>query len=148
MNKPAERPDVTLKAQAFYAARKTWEDRKAEVSPLYDAMQKCQHELIDAMLAAGLRSMTMDDGSKPSLCKQVTISVTKDNFDSLRAWLVSDTGDDRDFVEEVVSKPRLLDLVKKRIEAGSDPADFPPELRVSTRPGIRVYGWQGRDDAE
>ena len=129
----------------YYEARAAYEQAKAQADALYHQMKRDENAVVDAMLDEGTRSMGLDDGTNVSLRKSFTISVTKDNFDSIRSWLMDTVGDDADFVEEVVSKPALLDFLKASVDTGKMfEEDVPEFLRLSTRPTVSVRGWTKR----
>ena len=126
----------------YYAARTRYEQAKAESNRLEELWRKEEQALIDAMLDAGVKSVTLDDGSKPTLTRSVKVKCTKDNADVVRSWLVETTGDDTDFIETLPNRFKVAAHVKKAIENGTAEDSFPPFLQVSTRPSIRVYGWK------
>jgi len=132
--------NVKSKVATYYARREEYEQAKALSDSCYGAMKTAENELVDAMIDEGTRSIGLDDGTNVSLRKSLTISVTKDNFDAIRTWLRDTVGDDTDYVEEVVSKSPLLDLVKTM-----DEADVPEFLRLNTRPNVNVRGWTKRN---
>lgn len=134
--------------QSYYTARRHAETLRREAADAEIERRRLEQALVDVMLEEKVNSLALDDGTRPTLHKQVNISVTKDNFDNIREWLLTAVGDDKDFLETVVSKPAVLRLVKDRLKEGYDESEFPAVLRVSTRPGIRVAGWQGAQDAE
>ena len=125
---------------AYYVARTAYEEAAKFASELAVERDRTEQKLIDAMLEQGLKSVQMANGTKPTLCKNVQISCTKDNFGVIRKWLVDTYGDDRDYVEETVNKWTVLAKVKKELDGGLDEKSFPPELKLSTRPGLRVIG--------
>lgn len=137
--------DLKTKIADYYETRARYEEAKAASDALYHEMKRGENEVVDEMLNDGTRSIGLDDGTNVSLRKSFTVSVTKDNFDSTRAWLMETTGDDSDFVEEVVSKPALLEHLKGKVESGDMlEEDVPEFLRLNTRPTVSVRGWTKR----
>jgi len=127
---------------ARYAdARLAYEEAKEESNRLEEAWRVEEAKLVDAMLNAGLKNFTNDDGTKPTLTKNASVKCNKDNADDVREWLVDTVGDDTDFVEETVNRFKVAAHVKKKLEAGADESEFPAFLGLNTRPAIRVYGW-------
>lgn len=126
----------------YYEARLAYEQKRAEATTLEEKWRAEEQKLIDAMLDAQVKSVTLADGSRPSLTKSCKVRCTKDNADAVRAWLVETTGSDDDFIETLPNRFKVAAHVKKAIERGADEASFPSFLEVSTRPSIRVYGWK------
>lgn len=140
---------LNAKLDAYYAARRDYEAKKKVSNEAYAAWRRTETAVIDAMLENQVKSLERDDGTKPSLVRSATVSVTKDNFDEIRQWLTEQVGDDKDFVDTVVSKPAVLAFVKKLVDKEKwDETDFPACLSVSTRPTLRVAGWRSLDDTE
>lgn len=138
---------LTDTIKTYYAARTKYEEAKAEATRLLAISNAAENEVIDALIDAKQKSITFEDGTKPTLVKSVTISCTKDNFDLIRSWLVQTFGDDKDYVEETVNKWTLLAKIKSMLEKGEqDESFFPPVLKLNSRPGLRVWGWKGLDE--
>lgn len=125
----------------YYERRAAHERADHAAKQCYHEMKAAEAKLVDAMLEAGMPSVKRFDGTAISLRKNVSLSVTKDNSDQIRTWLIATVGDDKDFVEEVVAKSAITELVKQQLEEGLADDDFPIFLKVSTRPGISVRGW-------
>jgi hypothetical protein len=134
--------ELNLKAEAYYEARRDYEAKKAASNIADTERRRREAELVDYMIEHQIKSFDRNDGTKPLLAASVSISVTKDNYDQIRAWLLETEGDDKDYVETVVSKPAVLELVKKKLKAGDDVSDFPDFLKPDTRPTLRVNGWK------
>lgn len=133
-------------AQVYFNARTAYEDARDYATKLEAEMRVEEAKLVDAMLDAGVKNLTMSDGARPTLTKNTSVSCNKDNYDQVREWLVETVGDDADYVEETVNRHKVAGMVKKKLEAGADESEFPAFLQLSTRPAIRVYGWKGRDN--
>jgi len=132
---------------AYVAARDEHDRLKDLKTRAYDAQKAAETELIDAMLDQGLPQVKTDEGLTVSLRKDMNFSCTKDNFTFIREWLREEMGDDLPYVEEVVSKSALTELLKGKIEEGTHESEFPPFLRLSTRPGLSVRGLKARSEA-
>ena len=140
--------DLKDRIANYYETRAAYEQLKAQSDALYHELKRAENEVIDEMLNEGTRSIGLDDGTNVSLRKSFTVSVTKDNFEPIRNWLMDTVGDDSDFVEEVVSKPALLDYLKAAVDTGKLlEEDVPEFLRLNTRPTISVRGWTKRSSA-
>lgn len=126
----------------YYSARLAYEKAKSESNRLEELWRAEEQKLIDAMLDAGVKNVTLADGSKPSLTRSVKVKCTKDNASKVRQWLCDTIGSDDDFIETLPNRFKVAAFVKKEIEKGADEATFPTFLEVSTRPSIRVYGWK------
>lgn len=137
---------LNAKIEAYYAARSSHDFAHAESAKAYDVMRAREAELVEFMLEHQLKSVSRDDGTKPTLCKSTSISVTKENEEQIKEWLRNTEGDDAPFLVTVPHKPAILELIKKKIETEKlDDSDFPPFLQCSTRPTLRVTGWKGRE---
>jgi hypothetical protein len=140
---------LNQKVEAYYEARRDYEEKKRVATEAEKHRRRLEAELVDYMLEHKIKAVDRADGTKPLLAKNVSFSVTKDNFDAIREWLVEQVGDDKDFIETTVSKSAVGELVKTKIEKEKwDESDFPAELKVSTRPGLRVTGWKSLDGAD
>lgn len=137
--------DFNDKADAYYQARDEY-DRAKEVSDsAHRKWRASERELVDFMLENDIKKVTRADGTTPMLVRGINISVTKGKFDEIRDYFKGAIGDDKDFIETVVSKPVVLEWVKRHIEEdGWDETDFPSCLSVNTRPTLRVDGWGKR----
>lgn len=133
------------KIEAYYAARADYE-AKAEIATKAEKLRRgLEYELVELMLEEGVTKISLDDGTTPTLVKSCSASITKDNFDDIREWLRETVGDDSDYVETVVSKPAVMERIKHLIDVEKyDETDLPSFLRVSTRPTIRITGWNKR----
>jgi len=128
----------------YYDAREAYDNAKKLATELDRRRRAAENKLIDHMLDEGTTGVKRDDGTSVGLRQSVSLSCNKENYEDLREWLIEATGDDSDFVEEVVSRVALTELVKARIAEGADESDFPEAMRVSTRPIISVQGWKNR----
>lgn len=132
--------------EIYYAARRDY-DQKKQLSNEADKVRRAREaELVDYMIEHQIKSVSRNDGTTPLLAASVSISVTKDNYQQIRDWLLQTEGDDKDYVETIVSKPAVLELVKKKLKAGDDVTDFPDFLKPDTRPTLRVNGWKTVSD--
>jgi hypothetical protein len=135
--------ELNDKIEAYYSARRDY-DAKKKISNEADSIRRQREaELVDYMIEHQHKSVKRDDGTTPLLVSAVSISVGKEDFDAIREWIRNDVGDDTDFIETVVSKPAVLELVKKKLKAGDDVTDLPQCLKADTRPTLRVNGWKG-----
>lgn len=140
----SEHPDkLNTLADVYYDARRNYDRKKAESNAADAERRQAEFALVEYMIEHQIKDFGRMDDTKLILVASVSISVTKDNFDSIRAWLLESEGDDKDYIETVVSKPAVLELVKKKIKAGDDVTDLPEFLKADTRPTLRVNGWNG-----
>ena len=136
---------LTDKVAVYYEARESYETAKALSDSAHKDMKRAENEVIDAMIDEGTRSIGLDDGTNCSLRSSFSISVAKDNFHAIREWLLDTVGDDKDFVEEVVSKPAVLDYIRAAVDAGKlDESGIPAFLNLNTRPTVNVRNWTNR----
>lgn len=135
---------INQKIEAYYEARAAYDVAK-KISDDADALRRVkERELVDYMIENQIKKVSLADGTTPMLVKAVSISVTQENYDSIREWLRNTVGDDADFLVTIPHKPTILEMVKKKIEDGDDPTDFPDFLKCDTRPTLRVDGWKSR----
>lgn len=136
--------ELNAKVEAYYAARRDYDQKKAISNQADIERRRLERELVDYMIENQLKGVDRDDGTKPSLVASVSISVTKENAEDIRAWLRETVGDDTDFMETILSKPAVLELVKGKVKKeGWDVSDFPDFLKPDMRPTLRVTGWKG-----
>ncbi len=72
---------------SYYAARLAAEEAKAASVAANKLMKGKEAAVIDAMLGEGLTSLKRDDGTSPTLRRNVDISVTVENTEDVRKWL-------------------------------------------------------------
>lgn len=133
---------LQAKLDDYFGCRRAYEEAKAQADKLYAAKQRLENEAIDMMLDMGTRSIGLADGKNVSLRKSFSCSVVKENFHAIREWLLGTVGDDADFVEETVSKPAVMELLRSKIDSGEWSEEEVPEfLRLNTRPTLSVRGW-------
>lgn len=139
---------VQEKLDDYCNARENYE-RWHELSAAgYEAMKNAERAAVDAMLDDGIKSIGRDDGTNISLRKQFTCSVTIENENEVRKWLVEVNGDDAQFVVEKVHKPALLEWLRAEFEKTMDEGDVPDFMKLQTSPALSVRGWKmrGRKD--
>lgn len=129
----------------YLSLRAQYELAKEHAASLHAAMQHAKVALIDAMLAEGMKGYPRDDGIRITLKRSFQCSVTQENQDAIREWLLEEQGDDAPYVKEVVDKQALLVLLKEQHEKGTELPEF---LRVSARPDLSVSGWKNRREEE
>lgn len=135
---------VSTAKNRYFAARRCYEDAKALANGFAADMQRAKAQLIDEMVNEGTRTIGGEDGTTVSLRRSFTCSVTKDNYDAIREWLMDALGDDSPFVKEVVDKPSLQEKLREMVDDdGVDITTLPQFLRVSARPDVSVRGWKG-----
>ena len=133
---------ISDRQQAYYEARRDHEEKKAIATTAAKLMAKREAELVDAMIDAGVQNFKLDDGSMVSIRKRVSISCTQANEAQVREWLLDRTGDDRQFIEQKVSKKAVEDYVKQSLEEGSiSKFEVPEFLRLNQHPCVAVRGW-------
>ena len=134
--------ELNAKIDAYYAARRDYDIAHKASSDADKVRRAKERELVDYMIENQIKSLAREDGTKPILVSATSISCTQENAEEIRQWLLENEGDDSDYMVTVLSKPAVLELVKKKIKAGDDPTDFPLFLKVDTRPTLRVDGWK------
>lgn len=131
----------------YYLARRNWDKAKEETAYRYKLMEVAKARLIDEMLAQNMRAYPRTDGTLISLRRQFNVSVTKENTDQIREWLIETFGDDEPFVKEVVDKAALTAHLKEMSEHAMQ-IKYPEFLHVSTRPDVSVRGWTNKEAEE
>lgn len=133
------------KCEAYYAARRAYDEAHAASQAAFAAMADTERELIDCMLDEGVKSFKLDDGTTVSMKRQFAISVNQDNEFLLREWLTEEEGDIELFSKKTLDKSAITARIKERIEAGTlDESTVPEFLKLNTRPSVMVMGWKKR----
>jgi len=133
----------------YAAARRAYDDAKAEATRLEGEKQRLEKELVDAMLEEKVKSFAIDGGLTISLRKRFDCSVNKDNNDQVEQWLTETYGDVAPFQKLVLYKPAVVAHLKKLAAAEQlDETKIPQFLNLKTTPGVTVRGWQGASDDE
>lgn len=134
---------LNAKIDAYYEARKAYDEAHRLSSEADKVRRQKERELVDYMMENQIKKVSREDGTTPILVSAASIACNQENAEEVRKWLVETEGDDADFMVTVLSKPAVLELVKKKLKAGDDPTDFPEFLKVDARPTLRVDGWKG-----
>lgn len=135
--------ELNAKIDAYYEARKAYDEAHRLSSEADKARRAAERALVDFMIEHQIKKVSRDDGTTPILVSATSIACNQENAEQIREWLVETEGDDTDYMVTVLSKPAVLELVKKKIKKGADPSEFPEFLKCDTRPTLRVDGWKG-----
>jgi len=135
---------LNAKIATYYQARDYYDLAKHASDEADKVRREKERELVDYMIEHQIKKVSLADGTTPILVSATSISVTMDNYEAIREWLRDTVGDDADFLVTIPHKPAILEHVKKRIEQGDAPQDFPDFLKCDTRPALRVDGWKTR----
>ncbi len=106
----------------------------------HKAWRLAESEMIDAMLNGQVKTFKhLETGEVFGLSEHFGISVTHNNTDLIRNWLVENEGDDAPFLTEVCDKKAVTAHVKTLVEknraGGKADEDGVPEfLNLKTRP--------------
>lgn len=141
----SETPALTTLFDCYFAAREAYDSAKKASDEADKLRREAEKKVVDYMIENGITKVSLADGVTPLLANTVTISVTQESYEDIRAWLRASVGDDKDFLVTIPHKPAILELVKQRIDEGVDTSELPAFLKVSTRPTLRVMGWKGRE---
>ncbi len=138
--------DLKEHAHLYLRSRVEYETAKKETARLEKEWRQTEKDMIDAMLDKK-ESFFRIHGTELSfgLSEHFGISVTQDNSDSVRAWLVETEGDDGPFLVEIPSKPAIAEHVKKlvatnRLRGNEDSEGIPEFLKLKTRPTLSCRG--------
>ncbi len=129
----------------YCEGRKKYERAKMHADACYSDLESIKSKMIDEMLNSKIRAFDPSNGecTRIGLRREFSCSVTKENTQQIRDWLLTQYGDDMPFVKEVVDKAALIFQLKKEVEeANFDVDDYPEFLKVSTRPNVVAYGWK------
>jgi hypothetical protein len=133
---------IQERLEAYLEAREDYDVAHDLSSKAHARMKALETELVDEMVGTHTQSHGTKDGIHVSLRKQFNCSVTQANETQIRNWLNDTEGDDSQFVVEKVHKPALVEWLKQK---DYGPEDVPDFLKLSTRPGITVRGWNTRE---
>lgn len=127
-----------------YAALRAKAEHAAEAAKKASAeMRIAESELIDAMLDDEIKSWTDESGARVQTVRHFGISCTQENADLVEEWLRETAGDAEQFKVSKLDKSAIEAYLKRLVEEEGTPQDDIPEFfRLSTRPGIRVNGWE------
>jgi hypothetical protein len=128
----------------YYAARQAYDNAKKISDDFDHARRTAERTLVDHMIENGINKVSLDDGTTPTLVSTAAVKVTKENSEEIRQWLLDTMGDDHDFLETVVSKSAVAELVRGMIADGNE-TNVPACLELNQRPTLRVTGWKGRE---
>lgn len=133
---------LNAKIDAYYKARSDY-DAIHQLSSAADKLRReKERDLVDYMIENQIKKISRNDGTTPLLVNAVSIACNQENAEEIRKWLRDTVGDDTDFMVTILSKPAVIEHIKKKIKAGDDPSDFPKFLSCDTRPTLRVDGWK------
>lgn len=128
---------------ANYKTQREISETKAKLAKLESKkLRAIENDLVEAMLEAQVKQIGTEDECTLHLRRKIGVSVTEDNREATRDWLTEELGDDQPFMEEVISKTAMTELVEKRVKGGAVEEDFPDFLKVNLHPGVAVHGWK------
>ena len=134
---------ISKQAELYKQQRMIAETAEAESKKQNKILSAIKHKLIDLMGDAGVRKVGTDDDVTLYLKRNIGFSLTEDNMERVREWLIEDQGDDVPFVHEVVSRKTLGELLKHKVEVEeATERDFPDFLKLSLHPNMGVLGWK------
>lgn len=125
--------DLNQAIEAYLALREQHKEADRVAKQLYWAKMGAERALVEAMEASDSGSKkSLSTGVVVSLRNHVDCSVTIENQDQIREWLMEEFGDDKDYVEEKVIKAEITKLCKKRIKAAKEKNEDPHSLEIAT----------------
>ena len=140
---------ILEKFAAYAAARRAQDEIKRRSAEAELARQAAEFELVDAMVDAKVKSLTLAAGLVVSLRRRFDVSVNQENSDQVAAWLMDTTGDVAPFQKLVLYKPAVVKHLKDLAAAEKlDETAVPEFMNLKTTPGITVRGWAGASDDE
>lgn len=127
----------------YCEARLQAEQMKEAASKAWQAFKIAEAELVDAMLEDEVTSWKDTDGANVGLRRQFSIACNQENAQEVEDWLQLTTGDAQHYMKTALDKASVQAYVKDQVESGElEEANVPDFLKMSTRPGITVRGWE------
>lgn len=135
---------------ARYVEKRADYDRAHKASQeAHRIWRQAETDFIDEMLDQHIKTWRhSESGALFSLSERFHVSVTQDNNESIRRWLLENAGDDAPYLTEVCSKKAVTDYVrdlvnKNREEDREDEDGIPAFLGLKTAP---VLSYRDRND--
>lgn len=124
----------------FLMAKEIYDTAHLASQQAHKAWKQAEADFIDAMLNAQVKTFKhLETGETFGLSEHFGISVTQNNTDAVRAWLVDEDGDDAPYLTEVCDKKSVTAFVRglvetNRQEGRGDEDGIPDFLKLKTRP--------------
>lgn len=119
------------------------EKAEAEYKTQARVLKAIEYRMIALMDETQVKNVPTEDGLTFGKRRHYGFKNNEENRQQIREWLVGDIGDDSPFIEEVVSRSALRELIKDRVENGGKTEEsFPQFLNVSFTPIAVVTGWK------
>lgn len=117
-------------------------EAKKQLAKLRGMRDVAERNLVEAMEDADKTNFAeKSTGLRFQTSKKFGISVTRENTDAIRAWLLDREGDDQPYIEEKVNKGEVSKLLRQVCdEEGTDVV--PDFFKLYRGVGISVVGWE------
>ena len=129
----------------YRLARKAHEDALEHTEKLYKDRAQLERQVVEAMLEGNHRRLD-HDGALIYLSDHVGVAVNQQNQADVVQWLNTRRGGVDDFMVLQLDGARVKRMVRKELEDGALPSEYPDFMKVSTRPRLNVRGWGAQDD--
>jgi hypothetical protein len=139
-------PDRLFAAQKkYYDLRMRAEIAKRTASVAKQAMDEAERQLVAVMMDCGVRSLKLDDGSKPYLSSGVSIRCNEDNADDVRDFVNKQGWDAESLSTSKLDKWQVYEKVVDGLETGDlNELDIPQALGFKRYTKLNVEGWKTR----
>ena len=132
--------DLNAHVTAYLLARSVYEEAHKASQQAHKMWKQAEADFIDALLDSQVKTFKhLETGEVFGLSEHFHVSVTQNNTDLIRNWLVESEGDDAPFLTEVCDKKAVTAHVKTLVEANrqagkGDEDGLPAFLNLKTRP--------------
>ena len=132
--------NLNLHVNRYREAREGYNEAHKISQQAHQKWKDTERDFIDAMLNERVKTFKhLETGEVFGLSERFGVSVTENNNDQIRNWLVDEAGDDAPFISEVCNKQAVTDYVKTRVEKNrqedkGDEDGIPEFLNLKTRP--------------
>ena len=131
------------KFDEYKTQRVITERAEAEYKTQFKVLKAIESRMLGLMDETQVKSVPTEDGLTFGKRRHYGFSNTEENREEIRMWLCDTIGDDAPYMEQVVSRTALRELIKDGVEnSGKTEESFPQFLNVSLTPIAVVTGWK------
>ena len=132
--------ELSQHVDKYLMARLEYDEAHLLSQKAHKELKQIEADFIDGMLNAQVKTFKhLESGETFGISEHFGISVTQNNTDAVRAWLVDEDGDDAPYLTEVCDKKSVTTFVRglvetNRKEGRGDEDGIPDFLKLKTRP--------------
>ena len=124
----------------FLTTKRRYDEAHQKSQEAHRKWRQAETDFIDALLNEKVKTFKhLETGEVFGLSEHFGVSVTQNNTDLIREWLVESEGDDAPYLTEVCDKKAVTEHVKTLVEKNrqdgcADEDGVPQFLKLKTRP--------------